>query len=205
MFALLCSFYHSNTQHSNSNTQHSNNNTQTTTLKHHHSKTGTNLAKLATHTDRAHEDLSILLLALYRTIALSKDVQKMVDSDVVSIGTDMGDNDAGKLIELFSSLKSFDAVSTDDTKKSKEEKEETEKKPYDLDFSAYLPEKSLHPDVKTLLKTVFPASPVYLVSSRPLSSLNNKSVTTLDLLSDGTKIRHLPNGAIQLERRCERT
>ena len=155
----------------------------------------TNLARLATHTDRTHEDLSILLLALYRTIELSKDIQKMVDGSVVSIGngTDsVSDNDAGKLIELFSSLKSFDAIPSDDVVKSKEEKDESEKKkPYDLDFSAYLPEKSLHPDVMTLLKTVFPAKPIYLVSSRILSSLNNKSVTTLDLLSDGTFVVHL--------------
>ena len=67
--------------------------------------TGTNLAKLATHTDRAHEDLSILLLALYRTIALSKDVQNVVNSDVVSIGTDMGDdNDHAKEITTLTIL-----------------------------------------------------------------------------------------------------
>ena len=118
------------------------------------------------------------------------------------------DDDADKLVNLFNNLESFETISSETSSssdKDDKDKEQEKCKLYEFDFFKYLPEKPLHPDVLTLLKTVFPQTQMRLVSTHRLSSLNNKAVTTLDLLTDGTKIRHLPNGAIQVNRRDERT
>lgn len=189
------------------------------------------IAKLAVHTDRNHEDLSILLLALYEISQITEEMDRVSNGaasrELPIVKEQLEGIDA--LIALFRRPLAHECLSCDNKVEDSancasdfiDSGDDEDGPPgvdkddedamgrhasstmYDINFSAFLPDK-LHPEVRIFLRTLLPQH-MQLKTSTRLSGTKEKIQSTMDTLVDGTRVRHLASGAIQVEKRDERS